>query len=63
MAPNSNKDERIIKINKERGLVAVSNKLITCDCGKMIGLKYVYRKEARPAIKLFMGGISKKKYK
>jgi hypothetical protein len=39
------------------------NKLITCLCGKLIGYDYTYKRENRPAIKLFAGSVSKKKVK
>jgi hypothetical protein len=33
-----------------------------CECGSLFGIPYIYQKENRPAIKLFVGMIRKKKY-
>jgi hypothetical protein len=51
--------DRIIGKKEQQDVVA-DKKLITCSCGKMIGYKYVYRKETRAAIKLFAGSIKNK---
>ena len=51
--------DRIIG-KKAKASVMIQDRLITCDCGKMIDYKYIYRKETRPAIKLFAGAITRK---
>lgn len=40
-----------------------NSKLISCNCGESIGYQYIYPKESRPAIKLFVGTIRKQTIK
>ena len=36
------------------------DKLVCKDCGEILGVPMVYKKESRPAFRLFVGSVSKK---
>ena len=40
--------------------VNISTRLLVCDCGETLGMKIVYKKEARPAYRLFVDAVLKK---
>jgi ribosomal protein S27E len=47
--------DRIVKTYAEAG-----KKLVCHKCGHVLGIRYVYEKEKRPAFRLFEGSVKKK---
>ena len=48
------------RINPHKGYNLKTNSLTCPECKTLLGVKFIYSKEKRPAIRLYVGAISKK---
>lgn len=39
--------------------IDLDKKALHCNCGRIIGTRYIYKKEGREAFRIFVGAISK----
>jgi hypothetical protein len=47
------------RINPETNFKLQTNSLVCSKCKTILGAKYLYQKEKRPAIRLFVGAVKK----